>query len=122
MARHPVFAFDNDRRPVGDLAEVIVREGFHDQVIVPVLVEARRVWSLGVEHIDDRRQFLVLNHGGLRQILGFGPRIGNTDGYRLAHEPDLANRQCRIIGALVPGHLGRCAHRLHAGHVRRGKN
>ena len=119
MAGHAVFPFDNHGRPVCDLAEIVIREGFHHKVVTPVLVDKRCVAGFRREHIDNRRQFLELDQGRLREILRFRPCIGDADGDRFANEPDLADCQRRVIGPLVPGHLGRCAHRLHVGHVRR---
>ena len=122
MTGHAVLALDHDGRAVGDLAEIVIGKGFHHEVAVPVLVNAGRVRRLCRQHVHDRRELFELDLRCLRQILGFGPRIGNTNGNRLAHEADLADRQRRIVRRLVTGHLGRRPHGEHAGHIVGGKN
>lgn len=72
----------------------------------------RRARLAGLHRIDDDWQFLEFYPNELAQVLGFGAAWSNTHCDRLAHHPNLADRERRIISKLDAGHSTRRPDRL----------
>ena len=62
---------DLDRRTLGDLLDRAILTEFDEDVVAPVLVDERRAWLAGLDHVGHDRQFLEFDRDRAGDVLGF---------------------------------------------------
>ncbi|GJE41207.1 hypothetical protein AEGHOMDF_0369 [Methylobacterium soli] len=114
-------ARDPDRGVEGG-PDVHVDEGFQEDVVPPMLVHEGGARRAGRQHVVDGRQLLEVENDRGRDVLGLGPARGEAEGHELAHLPDLAGGQDRLLRDLEAGQARDRPDRLDAVEIGRGED
>ncbi len=94
--------------------EVHIDKGGEIEIVAPMLVHEHAFGPASCTHIDDGRQRLELDVDLGCHVLGFGPRLGGTQGDEFAHVAHLAGCQGRLHGRLEAWKRRIGANGLHA--------
>ena len=103
LARGPEFPRDLHRRGLGCCFDRAIEAHFEIDVPFDSVVHQHAARFLGLEHVDDRRQFLILDDNLRRDVFGFGARVGDAHGDQFANVADLVDDERRLFRCLKSG-------------------
>ena len=92
LTRGAKFTADAHGRGLGHRFNVTIIPNREENIVVPIVVQQRRIRLDRFNHIDNGRQLFIFDHNFGSDVLGFRAGVGNAYRNKLTHLANLAGR------------------------------